>query len=94
MAKLNAPEAAQKFAAALQTVAERLEALETLAWILNRHLARQRKAVVAAYAALGELQPQGKAEIGKAESRNRNGEGTDKDLIPLEAKPWYQDMLK
>ena len=94
MPKLNTPEAARRAVAALQTVAERLEALETLAWILNRHLARQREAVRAAYAALGELQPQGKAEIGKAESRKQNGEGTAKAMIPLEEKPWYRDMLK
>ena len=91
---MSNPDPAQKCVAALHTVAERLEDLETLAWIFNRHLARQQEAVKAAYAALGELQPQGKAEIGKAESRNRNGERTAKDPIPLEAKPWYQDMLK
>jgi len=87
-------EAARKAVAALQTVAERLEALETLAWILNRHLARQREAVRDAYAALGELQPQGKAESGKAESRNQNGEGTAKPLIPLEEKEWYRGMFQ
>ena len=87
---MSNPDPAQKCVAALQKVAERLEALETLAWIFNRHLARQGDAIKAAYAALGELQPQGKAEIWKAESRNRDG----KAPIPLEAKPWYQDMLK
>jgi hypothetical protein len=89
-------DAPREFAAALQTVAERQEALETLAWIFSRHLARQRRAIQAAYTALGELQPQGKAEPGLAalQVAQVKPERAAKAAIPAETAGWVGDLLR
>jgi hypothetical protein len=56
MRKLTTPEAVREFAGALQAVAQRMEAMETLLWIQQRHLAMEVRAMRAAFAALAELQ--------------------------------------
>jgi len=96
MAKLNPTEAVREFAAALQVVAERQEALETLAWIFSRHLARQRRAIQAAYAALGELQPQVKADPLPAgrQAAPVKRDAVPQDMSPAETPGWCGDLLR
>lgn len=97
MRNSKAGEALRECAAAYQTLAERLDALDTLTWILAGHLSRERKELRAAFAALGRAQSEAMAEGSPPEKAAESS--TAKPLpraarkVP-ESDAWFRTMLR